>query len=187
MKLEQSTVVRLRLTELERLDPVTVFLEDFEPRKGKITIECYGKSWSSYWGGMGDSTIAEFFVGCNDSYLAKNLSSIDSSLSDYDAFWLKVKSEICSKRRYGTFEEDEARELFDAIENAQCELCDDATGLGWCQQNADKLHEILGDDWWFDIPTKPNPDYQYLCRIIQAVREGLKEYLKSKETTLVEG
>ncbi len=52
MKIETSTVTKLTITEVARLDPITVILEDIEPRKGKIIIECYGKSWSSYWGGL---------------------------------------------------------------------------------------------------------------------------------------
>lgn len=51
------------------LDPVSVFLEDFESGKGKITIECYGKYWSAYWGAMGERTISEFFSSCSDNKL----------------------------------------------------------------------------------------------------------------------
>lgn len=71
MKVQASNVQKMLITEVPGLDPVTVILEDIEPRKGKIIIECYSKSWSAYWGGMGDRNIAEFFCSCNDHYLAK--------------------------------------------------------------------------------------------------------------------
>ena len=48
MKLETSTVTKLQLTELNNLDPISVILENYEPGKGKIIIECCGKSWSSF-------------------------------------------------------------------------------------------------------------------------------------------
>ncbi|BDP17363.1 hypothetical protein [Escherichia coli] len=39
-----------------------------------------------------------------------------------------------------------------------------------------KLLNLFGDDpWYADWPTVPNPKYQYLERIVNAVREGLKE------------
>ncbi|MGS3186518.1 hypothetical protein ACB288_22830, partial [Aeromonas taiwanensis] len=41
------------------------------------------------------------------------------------------------------------------------------------------LNRPLGDEWWYDLPMVDNPDYTYLCRIIQAVRDGLREYTKS--------
>ena len=89
MNTEISTVKRLKITDLinseYKLDPVTVFLEDYEPGKGKITIECYGKSWSAYWGGMSGDDVATFFCRCDQHYLAKNLSSISSSIPDYSA------------------------------------------------------------------------------------------------------
>lgn len=41
MKISVSQVTKLTLTELDRLYPVTVILEDMGPRQGKIIIECY--------------------------------------------------------------------------------------------------------------------------------------------------
>ena len=43
MKINITTVTKIHLTDLDRLDPVGVILEDLEPRKGKLTIDCYGK------------------------------------------------------------------------------------------------------------------------------------------------
>ncbi len=180
MKIEQSTVVRLKITDIERLDPITVFLEDFEPRKGKITIECYGQSWSSYWGGMGDSSIAEFFIDCNNHYLAKNLSRIRSDVDDYEAFHDVIKLAIIKARRKKHLDRYKARELYDSAVDDIGYFNDD-DGLSWCKSNSDYLYNVLGEDWWFDIPKKPNHEYQYLCRIIDAVRDGLVEYLKSVE------
>ena len=52
MKIEASKVTKLLISEVQGLDPITVFLEDYEPGKGKITVSCWGKSWTAYWGGM---------------------------------------------------------------------------------------------------------------------------------------
>ncbi|WP_274643372.1 hypothetical protein [Pseudomonas serbica] len=61
LKVERSTVTKLVITGAPRLDPITVFLEDFGRRDcptesnpnyqtapGKITINCWDKSWNAY-------------------------------------------------------------------------------------------------------------------------------------------
>lgn len=53
MKVELSLITKVRITEVKNLDLINVTLDDITPGKGRIMIECYGKSWSSYWGGNG--------------------------------------------------------------------------------------------------------------------------------------
>lgn len=179
MKLEQSTVTTLRLTELERLDSVSVFLEDFGPGRGRIVIECFGEAWSSFWPAMGGS-LEDFFIRCEDGYLAKNLAPhLKSEIYDFDKLEIKLKEAIRASRREGSMKESEARELYEQVSEL-----DYGVSFGhdqiWLAENRDLLFEILGDEFWCDLPMQPNPDYQYLCRIIQAVREGLKEYQRQK-------
>lgn len=73
MIVKQSTVTRLEITEAPRLDPIRVYVEDYEPGKGRITISCYDAAWVGYWCGMGGDGIAEFFKRCDAEYLAGNL------------------------------------------------------------------------------------------------------------------
>lgn len=51
------------------LDSITVFWQNFEKGRGRVTIECYGSAWTAYWGGMGDRTIQQFFAECGSDYL----------------------------------------------------------------------------------------------------------------------
>jgi len=84
MEIEATQVKKIMLSKLDRLDPVSIFLEDFSAGIGQITITCYGESWTSYWGSMGkDNTIADFFISCNEDYIAQNLSKISSTVVDY--------------------------------------------------------------------------------------------------------
>jgi hypothetical protein len=73
MIVNQSTVTRLEITELQKLDPIRVYIEDYEPGKGRITISCYDGAWVGYWGGMGKRTLSQFFTCCDAEYLAGNL------------------------------------------------------------------------------------------------------------------
>lgn len=81
LQVERSTVTKLVITGAPRLDPITVFLEDFGRRdcptesnpnyqtaQGKITINCWDNSWNAYWGGMGPRTVAEFVADCGWDY-----------------------------------------------------------------------------------------------------------------------
>jgi len=171
MQIEQSNVRKLKITDIYQskgLDPIHVFLEDFEPRKGKITISCYDKSWHSYWGGMGDRTIAEFFLSCDNGYLAKNLSSISSSINDYKALGEKIKKFYKDEYDEGDFD---ATEVYEAVESMGEES--DEWDI-WIRNDAKVMCEVFGEDWWYDIPTMENPKYKYLCRIIDAVKEALR-------------
>lgn len=61
------------LTEVQGLDPVTFFLQDFGGGKGRAVIECYGQAWVLIFGAMGKETLREFLVTCNTDYLANRM------------------------------------------------------------------------------------------------------------------
>lgn len=170
MDVELSTVQKLNLTDLmgepHKLDPITVILEDLGPNRGKIIIECYGESWSAFWGSMGRS-IAEFFCRCDEHYLANKLSGISGDVPDYDALSATAQKEVCRLRRDNDLTKSKARDLFDDAGRFS-----DAESAYDLDESA--MREIFGDDWWHAIPSKPNPQYQYLCRVIKAVQAGIK-------------
>ena len=165
MKIEKSTVTKILITGADRLDPITVYTENYVLGKGKITIECYGRSWSSYWGSMSNLTIEQFFCACNEDYIAKNFSQIQANITDGDCIEEAAFKKIISMRRKHDIDRDEARELWNRVDS-EC-FSDD----GWSSPQL--MQEIFGDEWWHCLPTKPNPDYQYLCRIIRVVQEAL--------------
>jgi len=73
-----SIVTRLEITELPNLDPIRIYVEDYEPGRGRITISCYDAAWVGYWGAMSGRTIAEFFVDCDAEYLAGGMGCASS-------------------------------------------------------------------------------------------------------------
>lgn len=146
--IEKSKVRCIRLIGCQALDPVTIYLEDFEPGKGMITMLCYGKAWTSYWGGMGTDNIAQFFCGCDEHYIAKNLSEIDSETYDIDAL-----QEQAGEAGVPYYRDDP-----------------------W--NDYEFMNDMYGGDmyeWHDSLPKMTNPDYRYLCRIILAVQSGLRE------------
>lgn len=94
MHITESKVTKLVLTDLDRLDPVTVILEDLGKTQGKVTIDCYGKAWTNYWGSMGDGGIAVFMNGADTSYIAGKLFGGDERVVDYQAISDAIGSEV---------------------------------------------------------------------------------------------
>lgn len=169
MKIEESYVRRLTISEVPGLDPIRVTLEDIGPGQGRINIECYGQAWANYWGGMGKDTIGEFVAGCDIHYIAGKLSSIPAQVFDPDKLIESLKRDIFKERRRRWISKDKARDLYCDIDNM--DLPNSVDGL-W--HMADTLTELLGDEWWYRLPEKDNPDYTYLTRIITAVKSALK-------------
>lgn len=171
MKWTESKVTKLLITDVKGLDPLTAFLENYEPGKGKLTLEIYGESYSAYWGGMSGGTLEQFILDSDNHYLSKNLASLqDLSEPDYDAFATQVKKQIIEQRRTSLYSRHKARELWGKIDNLDLskEFFDDSC-------NYQTIHEIAGDEWWYLIPNKDSTLYKYLCRILDALKACLAD------------
>lgn len=95
MKIEKRQTETYLLTDLKALDPVTVYVTNYEPGKGKVTIDCYGKSWTCYWGGMGETNLQEFFVGCDNSYILNKLLD-ETHQTDFEEIQRRSNGAICA-------------------------------------------------------------------------------------------
>ncbi|TSJ84602.1 hypothetical protein [Chitinimonas sp. BJB300] len=175
MQIEQSTVKKLRIVGAQvgagwKLDPITVYIENYKPGQGKITIECFGDAWSSYWGPMGgDRNLEQFFTSCDCHYLASKLKlGIQSTINDEDGLSDYMRAEVMRQRRAGEISKDDAREMYDEAEYMDYQMIDH-----------DLIQRVFGYEWWYQLPQKPNPEYEYLCRIIAAAQEGVKAALGS--------
>ena len=89
MKLTLKPTTMLLIEDLmqppHNLDPIRVITENFEPGQGRIIITCWDAAWVGYWGAMGDRTVEQFVIDCDDDYIASNLgcaSSLSSSSSN---------------------------------------------------------------------------------------------------------
>lgn len=93
MKVVESTINKIEISEVKGLDPISVICENTAPGKGKVTVTCYGESWTSFWNAIGKRTIEEFFCACDSDYLIGSLSHESSTiyeepecLTDQDEF-----------------------------------------------------------------------------------------------------
>lgn len=181
MKLETSTITMLRITEVPGLDPIRVMLDDIGPSQGRINIECYGKAWASYWGAMGGRTIAQFVASCGNHYLIKNLSpGLDGGKFCGHTLEKDARKKVLALRIKRDVSRDEARDLYErAGDLHSCETLNEC----W-HADIELLQALYGqDEWWYPVEAAAsidNPEYIGLSKICDAVKEGLKEYMKCK-------
>lgn len=180
MKVNQSTVVRLQLTELENLDPILIFLEETGPRQGKIIIECYGKSWSTYFSGAGNNGLAAFVAGLDEEYLINRFDcEIQKYEPDFDSFLCEMREKICEMRCDKWISKGLARELYDITDWSQYVKGNPYEPIkNPCFINSDEFDEVGFEG--FDVPERISTEYAYLCRIIQAVKDGLNQITAAK-------
>lgn len=187
MKIEQGNILKLKITDLKALDPVTVFIEDHEHGKGEITFKCYGKSWSYYWGGMGAGSVIPFFLSCNDDYLANCLWDHSKEQTEFDGDKLEknIKEILLAKRRDGMLEQSFTREMYDVGDWTDY-MPKHTYDIWTCPFGVDVSEfESFAEDHlsWMDMPERSTSDYRYLLRIIAAIREA---FSKLNEETLVQ-
>jgi hypothetical protein len=196
LKIERSSVTKLVITGAPRLDPITVFLEDFGRRdcptgsnpnyqtaQGKITINCWDKSWSAYWGGMGPRTVSEFVTNCSWDYVLNCLNrGISSTRFSGDALHTLAKKCIVQRRRQQTGRHDwelgelskgEARELWHDID-----VLSRVETANECWHHSKLLTKLFGDEWHYPLDGKAveeNHEYTFLRRIVEAVQAALSQ------------
>lgn len=200
MKLEISNTVKLVLTDVERLDPVTVFLEDlgrtnvpieghpaYWTGRGKITINCWDNSWNAYWGGMGQRSLAQFVVDCHTEYVLNCLDrGIQSKKFSGNALVKLAKKCILQRRRQQTGRQEwelgelskfEARELWH-----DCESLSDIETPNECWHRSELLTQLFGEEWHYPVSDKAqeeNHEYLYLERVVLATQQGIALYLET--------
>jgi len=161
MKVKEIPVKKLYISDITNLDPINVFIEEVDGSGGKFTIECYGKAWSYYWGGIGKSTLMEFFCNCDNHYLAgKFAPMLESQIDDPDGTVTAAREHILEHRRNRNFTREEARDKYNLTEYLT-------------PDQHDNMFEVFGDEWWHDMPKQPNHEYEYLLRILDAVKEAI--------------
>jgi hypothetical protein len=154
MRIEHSETKTYKLFDVKALDPITVFVSNYGAGRGGLVIECFGKAWSAYWGGMGeDNTLEQFFLSCNNGYIVGKMLE-EKFQTDFDTI-----NKLLEENG------------FDFSVSSDIEVALSAKEMSVC----------LGDDWMFDIPRCKSGDYHYLSRIIDAVKEAFITTAKQEE------
>ena len=112
--------------------------------------------------------ILPFSYKIND-YLAENFGVTSQSVVDEDRAQEWIKKELILKRQCGEVDKFEAREMWEEIEGIE-------DPKEWAQADGPLSNLLFNSEWWYaDWPQKPSPEYKYLCRIIDTVKEALNQ------------
>lgn len=168
MKIQESVVRKLSIEGANGLDQVSACFETLEANSGRFSVSCREKKWSSTLYGLREGeSIEEFLQRCEAGFLARRLAPETSDpVFDPEALQAKCKRAVLRERRTHRVSSHVARNLFESIEGM--ELKDDPWNY------AGLLGRILGEDWFRGLPKKPNPEYPFLIRIIEAVQAALR-------------
>ena len=171
MRIESSKVTKLLIDQVHNLDPLAVYLENFAPGQGKITVTIFDKCWSYAWGAMGQEyDIKSFFLKADHTYIAGKLAPrLKDTVDDFKKLPGHAISYVIDRRWERELGKDEARELYDRTD--ELEVNDAA------QLDQDLMIAIFGcDKWWYEIPQKPNHEYEYLIKVIGTVKEAMRTW-----------
>ncbi|AUR89287.1 hypothetical protein NVP1121O_259 [Vibrio phage 1.121.O._10N.286.46.C4] len=192
MKIEESMVRKLTITEVPALDPISVVIEEYEVGQAKVIIQCYDKSWNAYWGSMG-GTLSEFFSRTNVPYLVNNFSTeleLRGAELDTDAmkqnFITETRKRVIEKRFEGAIGSNAARNVYNecvdiCLEDVMPKHLYDSWNIKYFMMCESSWEEVFYsedgfNEWCTDTVTdiyKDNPDYVYLYRVVSAVREAI--------------
>ena len=74
MEVEQFKVTKIEITDVEKHDPIRVYLEDDNQGRGRLTITEWGEAWTAYWPSM-SGPLVDFIIRNNNGYLIRHLST----------------------------------------------------------------------------------------------------------------
>ena len=176
MIIEETQITALRIKDIPHLDPIRVLLEDHGNGAGKVIVECFGKAWSAFWGGMGKRSLPVFFCECNAPYIIGKFAPMLQSTQPADCGMVAhLQKRICERRKDDMLSKERARELYDIV---PIDVPDDADSRYLGEVSLFPIYEVLGDEWWYDLPTEPNHEYEYLKRIVEATQQGLRKWME---------
>ncbi len=68
MNIEKNIPVEcFKIIDAPGLDPIVVFLETIGESSGRITVVCFGRAWSAYFGAMGKGYTIRRFLSLTDA------------------------------------------------------------------------------------------------------------------------
>ena len=144
MKVEKYQTDTYSITEVNGLDEVIVYVTNYGKAAGRIVIECFCRSWVTYWGSMGTDSLQEFFLSCNDQYIVDRLVP-----KHYETDFAAINSRLPEFTSINSEEEI----------GANYDLLAAAFGEDW---------------YTHGLPCKLTEEYLLVKRIVQTIREAFK-------------
>lgn len=95
MRIEEEKARVFRLYDAPRLDPILVVMRDVGANCGQLLIECYGDTWSAYWGAMGARGVEDFVLSCSADYVVgKMFGRFHKRTKQAEAYLLRIVGSV---------------------------------------------------------------------------------------------
>lgn len=147
MKTEKSQTETYLLTDIDRLDPVTAYVANYQNGRGKIVIQCFDSAWTHYWPAMGERSLQEFFISADNAYLLGKFLK-ETMQTDFDQI-----NDTAHMRG------------FDFYVTSDVEVA----------EISEQMSECFGPDWRMDVPRCNSHEYEYVGRILNALKAAFRE------------
>jgi len=194
---ETSTINRIKIENAD------VFLEDFGPNQGKITIsDTYGHNFSYYWGSMGGD-LNSFLCSINKEYFASKLMGPRSdNIVDVKRTFSAIRKYIRDEMYLPWYAHQEfQKDMRDRLNQFQQECADYPNNNFFVaffhtnfinrlnfyliddsieQKNIKRNFESLDECWHF-IVNEPHPDYKWLLKFHDKLKKAITTNNKSKQ------
>ena len=100
-----STTDAFVIPAADGVDQIEVFVRNAEPGRGSLTVTCWGRAWTAWWGAMGGgATVQQFIARVDADYVANCL--------------VRGAMERISTARNAKFEEQYVRKIAAAVVGA---------------------------------------------------------------------
>lgn len=168
MQIATKVVTQIEITEAKGpsfgFSTITVMIEDTAPKAGKISITHDGKTWNGYWGSMG-STMAQFFISADATYLGGNLGA--PTVSEYDAKATEKEAKNYLKERLRGREIDP--------ETYQDLMRQVPGGMRDPHHSGELLSAVFGPDWPHSLKYKTTERYLHFIEMVEVVQQALRQ------------
>ncbi len=129
---------------------MTVFVMNYKPGAGKIVIECFGKAWAYYWGGMSGKTLQQFFITCDNGYILNKLIA-NTQQTDFDEI-----NRVAQDKGLALHVESDVEVAMQPEDMVEC----------------------FGADWYMDLPQCYTTEYHYLGKVVDVIKEAFSAELE---------
>lgn len=204
MKVEKSEVTKITIKDVDGLDPVSLLIEEFDRGQAKVMIECYGESWSSYWGSMGGDAVdfftrtnVEYLVNCFERGIRQDTDELDTIAMGKN-FIKEVRALVIEKRYEQYITKETARTIYDECVRLADNLDDIAPEHPYDNwkldisiwNSEDEWRDVFYDnedftDWMINHCPEiyiTNGKYEYLHRIVTVVKDVIMNHYKESQT-----
>lgn len=152
-----------------KIGNIEILIRDYKIGQGDLTIRHDGESWTHYWSSMG-CELLNFISQSQPDYICTKLSPfLDHDRIAVDEVKNFLLNYIIKKRIDRELSRTEARDLFDSVSYLDFDRI---------EGNEDVIHDVIGGEWWYDLPREPNPDYVKLREIVSIVIEEVRNHIK---------